>query len=172
LFVICHLVDFFPKRIPFLGWEVPFLALIRPIPRAIWPGKPQGLTTTIEEALDAQGLTLASSFVGEAHIAGGVIAIVLTGFFFGYLAVWWSHLGTTKNSDFGVLIYASGFFAAVISMRSLFVFTTAILPTIVAIIGGSMIIQKVSRSRPRFQSPGPGPWRVRHGHGSTGRYET
>ena len=29
---------------PYLGWELPYLAIIRPIPRAIWKGKPLGMS--------------------------------------------------------------------------------------------------------------------------------
>lgn len=149
LFVISRLTELFPGRYAHLGWEVPYLAVVRPIPRALWPGKPEGLTITMEQALDVEGLTLASSFVGEAYIAFGHVGIVAFGLLFGWFAGWWSHLASPRNSPFGVLIYASGFFAIVISMRSLFVFTTAILPTAAAIIGGSLLIEKWRGKRAR-----------------------
>lgn len=153
LFVISRLTQLFPGRFEHLGWEVPYLALIRPIPRALWPGKPEGLSITMEEALDVEGLTLASSFVGEAYIAFGYLGIIGFGLMFGWFAGWWSHLASPRNSAFGILIYASGFFAIVISMRSLFVFTTAILPTAAAILGGSLLIEKI-RQRRRAQTVG------------------
>jgi hypothetical protein len=145
LFVISQLSEIFPARYAHLGWEVPYLAIIRPIPRAIWKGKPEGMSLTMEEALQVEGLTLASTFIGEAYIAFGYPGIVAFGLLFGMFAGWWSHLASPRNSDFGILIYASGFFAVVISMRSLFVFTTAILPTLVTIIGGSLLIEKARR---------------------------
>jgi oligosaccharide repeat unit polymerase len=143
--VISQLSEIFPARYAHLGWEVPYLAIIRPIPRAIWKGKPEGMSLTMEEALQVEGLTLASTFIGEAYIAFGYPGIVAFGLLFGMFAGWWSHLASPRNSDFGILIYASGFFAVVISMRSLFVFTTAILPTLVTIIGGSLLIEKARR---------------------------
>lgn len=151
LFVICHLVHLFPNTYKYLEWEVPYLAIVRPIPRAIWKGKPEGLSTSIEDALGVEGLTLASSFVGEAYISFGNGGVFFFGCFFGMLAGWWSHTASSKNSDLGVLIYASGFFAAVISMRSLFVFTTALLPTMAAIFLAGMIIDNLERP------PRPGP---------------
>ncbi len=150
LFVISQLTQLFPARYAHLGWEVPYLALVRPIPRALWPGKPEGMSITMEEALDVEGLTLASSFVGEAYIAFGNVGIVAFGLLFGWFAGWWSHLASPRNSPFGILMYASGFFAIVISMRSLFVFTTAILPTAAAIIGGSLLIDKLRERRQRL----------------------
>ncbi|MDD5261008.1 MAG: hypothetical protein PHD76_04085 [Methylacidiphilales bacterium] len=155
LYVICGLAQVFPDRVPYLGWQVPYLALIRPVPRAMWPGKPEGLSEAIEDALGVEGLTLASSFVGEAYIANGYYGVFWAGLFFGIMAGWWSHLASPRNSDFGILIYASGFFATVISMRSLFVFTTAILPTMAAIVGGSILVSKLRAQQANRPPPPP-----------------
>lgn len=163
LCAISRLVDVFPSHHPFLGWEVPFQAFIRPIPRAIWPGKPEGLSLSIEDALGAENMTIAASFAGESYIAGGMIGVILGGLFFGLATGWWSYLSSPRNSELGVLIYASGFFAAVISMRSLFAFTTALLPTVAAIVIGSYAVQmlvartrRLLHRRPAFQRPPPG----------------
>lgn len=147
LYVIGELVRVFPREHGFLGLEVPYLALIRPIPRAIWPSKPTGMSATLESAAgaDEEGWTVAASFIGEAYVAGGMIAVLLTGVFFGFVCTWWSQLASPKNSEIGVLIYASGFVAVAISMRSLFVFTTALLPTIIAIIGGRWLVNRMKQ---------------------------
>ena len=120
---------------PHLGLQVPYLALVRPIPRAVWKGKPEGLSTTIEEVLEvaeegAEGVTISVTFIGEAYLAGGFIAILFTGLALGAFSGWWNHLASPRFSDLGVLIYASGFFSASIAIRSVFTFTTAILPTL------------------------------------------
>lgn len=150
LLVICELTEIFPERHPYLGWEIPYLAVIRPIPRALWPGKPEGMSLSIEDALGAEGLTLASSFVGEAYVSFGNTGVFVIGLFFGAVFAWWSLLASPRNSDFGVLVYASGFFAAVISMRSLFVFTTAVLPTVGAIVIGQFILKQKQQVRSGF----------------------
>ena len=150
LFAIGVLVEVFPKRVPYLGWEVPYLALIRPIPRAVWPEKPEGLTSSIEDALGVEGLTIAASFAGEAYISGGWFGVFFAGLFFGALTGWWSHLASPRNSELGILIYASGFFAAVISMRSLFVFTTALLPTVAALIIGTFVVRHLAARAKRW----------------------
>ena len=72
LYAICKLVEVFPHKKPYLGLEIPYQALIRPIPRAIWKGKPEGLSTSIEDALGVEGLTISASFVGEAYMSGGM----------------------------------------------------------------------------------------------------
>jgi hypothetical protein len=141
LWAIAQLVDVFPAKHDYLGWEVPYLALIRPIPRAIWPNKPEGMSLSIEDALGAEGMTVAASFAGEAYMAGGMIAVFACGIFFGAAAGWWSYLSSPKNSEMGLLIYASGFFAAVISMRSLFVFTTALMPTVAGVVIAAHLVR-------------------------------
>jgi hypothetical protein len=144
LYAICRLVDVFPHKRPYLGWEIPYQALIRPIPRAIWSGKPEGLSSSIEEALGVEGVTISASFVGEAYMSGGMFATLLIALIFGALTGWWSYLASPKNSELGILIYASGFFATVISMRSLFVFTTALLPTVAALIIGTYAVRMLA----------------------------
>lgn len=142
LYVIAQLVYAFPYSHDFLGMEIPYLALVRPIPRALWPGKPEGMSISIEEALGVEGLTLASTFVGEAYISGGYLGVAITAFLFGVMMCWWNQLGRIDNSSLGHLIFASGFFAAVISMRSMLVFTTAILPTIAILVFGQWAISR------------------------------
>ncbi len=137
LYNVCRLVEVFPRNHPYLGWEIPFQALIRPIPRAVWKGKPEGLSRSIEDVLGADGWTASASFVGEAYMSGGFWVVALVALGFGALAGWWSHLASPNNSELGILIYASGFFATVISMRSLFVLTTALLPTVAALVIGT-----------------------------------
>lgn len=136
LYAISRLAERFPAYEDYLGFEVPYMALIRPIPRVLWPGKPQGLSTTIEEAMEAEGLTISATFVGEAYMAGGLAVVIATAMFFGAIGAWWGKLIENDVSDYSVLIYASGFLAIAVSMRSLFVFTTAMLPTIAAIAYG------------------------------------
>jgi hypothetical protein len=141
--VICKIIEAFPRQHRFLGLEVPYLAIIRPIPRALWPGKPMGMTVSIEEVFGEKGAgedyTVAASIVGESYMMGGVFAVLATCAVCGLLAGWWNQFASARSSEFGILVYASGFFAAVITMRSLLVFTTALLPTFAAIVLGSII---------------------------------
>src|SRR5262249_44789707 len=73
---LSNLTNVFPDIVDFLGLEIPYQTLIRPIPRALWPGKPEGLSTGIEEALlgvTDGGYTLSCTFVGEAYTAFGFL---------------------------------------------------------------------------------------------------
>jgi oligosaccharide repeat unit polymerase len=143
LYNISKLSEVFPARRDYLGIEVAYLAIIRPIPRALWKGKPEGLSNSIEKSLGYEGgnVTISASCAGEAYMAGGIIGALICGLFFGAINGWWSHLASPRNSELGILIYSSGFFAAVISMRSVFTYTTALLPTVAAIVGGTYLVK-------------------------------
>jgi len=147
LVTISRLTDVFPDKAGFLGFEIPYNALIRPIPRAIWPDKPEGLSVGIEDALDAEGLTISATFVGEAYMADGLLGVVMTALLLGVLAGWWNRLGQDLDSDFKLLLYVSGFFAAALAMRSILQVVPAVLPTLALWIYGKFLLPKQSRSR-------------------------
>jgi hypothetical protein len=153
LYAIGKLTEVFPERHHYLGLEVPYNAIIRPIPRAIWKGKPEGLSISIEDALGVEGLTIATSFSGEAYMSGGLIGVLAVGLFFGMYNGWWNHLSSPKNSELGILIYASGFFAAVISMRSLFEFTTALMPVAASFVLTIYVIGFVAKKTIALRHP-------------------
>ena len=140
---IATLTTFFPERNPYLGFEIPYLAIIRPIPRALWPGKPLGMSTPIEQAMGVEGVTIAATFAGEAFISGGLGAVLAVGLLLGAVMGFWNTTASPKNSEIGILVHASGFFAAVITMRSLFAFTTAVLPTIASLLVAAVIVKSV-----------------------------
>ena len=137
LLSLARTVNYFPKQADYLGLEVPYWALVKPIPRAFWPGKPKGLSISIETVRSERGAgaaTWASTFIGESYMGGGFFGVALAALFFGILAAWWNLRFIPSTDLYQNLLYASGIFAALISMRSIFWFTTAILPTIALII--------------------------------------
>lgn len=111
-----------------IGWNVPFNAIIRPIPRAVWPGKPEGLAIGIEEAVGMSGLTLSVTFVGESYMAARSWGVLIGGLFFGGCCGFWNAKFSGQQGAYARLLYSAGFFPAAITMRSLFAFTTALLP--------------------------------------------
>jgi hypothetical protein len=130
--IIARITELFPSVNDYLGLEIPFNGLIHPIPRVLWPDKPVSLSVSIESEMgaDPATVTFASTIVGEAYMSGGLLAVLITGMLFGALAEWWNRLGRDANSSFSHLLYASGFFCAAISMRSMMWTTVAALPTL------------------------------------------
>lgn len=148
LHTIARIVEYFPAHHSYLGWEVPYMAVIRPIPRAIWKGKPEGMSFTTEDVIGAEGWTVAATFVGEAYMAGGLVAVALVALALGAFGGWWNRIGSSENADFGILVYSSGFFAMALSMRSIQVLTTAMLPTIAAAGAGFILLKMIGARAP------------------------
>jgi oligosaccharide repeat unit polymerase len=126
--------DALPARHPFLGLEVLTWALVKPIPRAMWPSKPVGLSVSIEELVGAKGWSVAATYLGESYMMGGMFGVIGMSLFFGAVAAWWNRMAMQQQSDYALVVYALGFFAAGLTMRSMFWFTTAILPVIAMIV--------------------------------------
>lgn len=147
LYTISQLITVFPRRVPFLGWEVPSWVLVRVVPRVLWPGKPDGVSISPETYLDVAGeTTLSATFIGEGYMCAGVWGAIVTGFALGGLATWWTRKTFSTRSDFGILLYGSGFFAIVITMRSLYMLPVAILPTLAVAMAGSFLVRSPARA--------------------------
>jgi oligosaccharide repeat unit polymerase len=136
LYNIGALVSIFPDQADYIGWDAPLWLIARPIPRAFWPGKPDGSAVSIENVFGVEGVTIAATFVGESYIAAGLFGVIIVALLIGMLAQWWTRKAFSPESGFGILIYGSGFFAVVISMRSIYWLPVAILPTLAAIVLG------------------------------------
>jgi hypothetical protein len=111
----------------------------------LWPGKPEGLSVGIEEALGASGLTLAATFVGEAYMSGGALAVVLTGLVFGAAAALWNRVGIHLRSNLDLVIYVSGFLSGLVAMRSPLSMVPMMLPTVALWTLGKMAAKRSRR---------------------------
>lgn len=157
LVTISLLTEAFPARYDYLGLEIPYNAIIHPIPRAIWPGKPDGLSVSVEEAAGVGGgTTLAATFVGEAYISGGYLAVLGASLLLGALGARWNRLGQTARGNFEIVLYASGFFATALAMRSLLWVSVAVLPTLALWLYGRWFLKRgAARRRTRPIRIGP-----------------
>jgi oligosaccharide repeat unit polymerase len=150
---VSHIIEVFPDSFGFLGLEIPFNALIRPIPRALWPGKPEGLSVSIETALAAgPGVTVSCTFVGEAYMAGGLLAVLFISLVFGMAAELWNRVGSNSSRQFAQLLYVSGFLCAALAMRSLLSMVPFMLPTLALWLFGKLWLPRSSlrRAPPAF----------------------
>jgi oligosaccharide repeat unit polymerase len=141
---ISNLTNVFPDAVGYLGLEIPYQAIIKPIPRALWPGKPEGLSTSIEAALNVNdgATTLSCTFVGEAYMAFGLLGVIIAGLAFGAAAGWWNRIGQNTGSSFSQVLYASGFLCAAMAMRSLITMVPFMLPTLALWLLGKYWLQK------------------------------
>ncbi len=66
---IAEVSGFFPETHSYLGFEIPYLAIIRPIPRFLWPGKPEGMSVRIEDIMGyTDQVTIAATFLPAKRI--------------------------------------------------------------------------------------------------------
>src|SRR5262249_15637249 len=139
--IISRITEMFPNSYGFLGFEIPYYSLVHPIPRVLWPGKPDGLSVSIEAALgaDPATVTFASTFVGEAYMSGGLLAVLAAGLVLGAVAELWNRVGSNENSPFAQLLYASGFLCAALTMRSISWMSVMALPTLALWIYGKLL---------------------------------
>ncbi|WP_299938744.1 hypothetical protein [uncultured Pelagimonas sp.] len=131
---IAHLTEVFPETHPHLGFEVPYVAAVRPIPRALWPSKPEGLSLSIEEAVGARGLTLSATFVGELWMAGGYMAVLMAALSFGALSAYWNRRAVGARSNLDMIIFAVALFPAGLGMRSFMSLAPTLLPLLAIIL--------------------------------------
>ena len=137
------LIDTFPGNGDFLGSEVIVWSLIKPIPRALWPGKPRGLSVSIESSVGAgEGYTVAATYLGESYMMAGRVGVFVISVFFGALAAWWNRLALQSHSDYAMVVYALGFFVAVITMRSMFWLTTIMLPILALVVLKNTLLKR------------------------------
>jgi oligosaccharide repeat unit polymerase len=141
--VISKLTTVFPDVYNYLGLEILYQALIHPIPRILWSGKPEGLSVTVESIMQTTQATIASTFVGEAYMSGGMIGVLLAGLGLGMAAEMWNRVGRNVHSSFSQLLYASGFLCAAISMRSILWTTVTMLPTLALWLYGKLLLRSV-----------------------------
>lgn len=80
-------------------------------------------------------------------MAGGLPAVFFTALAFGAFFAFWNRLGCASNSLFALLVYAAGFLAALISMRSFMFTTTMILPAVALIVFARFFLRSASSGR-------------------------
>ena len=76
----------FPERVSHVGTKPVAFALIRPVPRALWPGKPTTPGYDLARLVGERGVSLTSSVIGELYACWGFVAVVLGGLFYGALS--------------------------------------------------------------------------------------
>ncbi len=122
--------DFFPDKHPFLEEEMLLQILVRPVPRALWPGKPEGLSVSVEGMLGIEGATVASTFVGESFMAYGVMGVIGCGLLLGIALGMWNRIPVNTSNATLILMYTSGFVWAPLAVRSVIWISIGFLPCV------------------------------------------
>lgn len=118
---MCQIITIFPDLTGgrFLGERPIIYALARPIPRALWPGKP------LNPGFDlgfwfGQGASLSTSIIGDWYLSAGMIGVFLGGIFYGRLAsLATGMLKTLKPGSTGTMVYSFFTLSFVVGYRQL-----------------------------------------------------
>ena len=124
-----QIIDFVPKKYPFVYEKQVVFALVRPIPRVFWPGKPINAGFDLAEANNRYGISFSSSVIGEFYLSLGWFAVFLGGWLYGRLAGMVSLLLIRNVESANVLLYSlftMALFAGVRSMLDLILMSYAV----------------------------------------------
>lgn len=116
---LTELTAIFPQMEPHTTWRYALWVLARPVPRLLWPGKPLDPGFSLSEFHGMPGLTLSVSVVGELFMAGGLIAALLGGMLYGYLAGCLTSLVRRTPRHAALLVYSLGALALFVGVRSM-----------------------------------------------------
>ena len=100
--------------------------LLRPfyhfVPRAVWKGKPEGISRFFEKYHNVEGVgmtTYASSIIGEFYMCNGWWGIVVSGLFMGWISVQCDSLiPMTERSPAVLLLYSYALIIIFVTIRS------------------------------------------------------
>jgi hypothetical protein len=110
-----HLV---PEYEPYVWYDYAWFALIRPVPRVFWPGKPLAPSFRIMDYINT-GASLSSSVVGEFYVSGGLLAVLFGGWFYGRLGLWGRNLLAGKRTLTSDMLYGTWLMALFTGCRSM-----------------------------------------------------
>jgi hypothetical protein len=94
-------------------------AVIRPVPRVLWPGKPIDPGFDLPTMLGMKGVSLSSSIVGEWYITYGWAAMLFGGWLHGRLAASANQLREYGRSAANPIVFALVIMILVSGMRSM-----------------------------------------------------
>jgi hypothetical protein len=154
---LCQTIDAVPAYAPYAGLQPVIFAAVRPIPRALWPGKPTDPGFTVHGFLNIQTVSLSSSIVGELYSCYGFGAVLLGGLAYGWLCGYWTRLLNEASSLSTQALYCVGYSTLFVGMRSmadLFVFAY---PTIAALLLFRMmkVLTPAAQFRPHLHLHAP-----------------
>jgi oligosaccharide repeat unit polymerase len=112
-------MEFVPDKVDYVYEKQVVFALIRPIPRVFWPGKPVDPGFDLPALLGLQGVSLSNSIIGEWYISYGWFSLIFGGWLHGRLASWANQLRDFGRTVQNPVVYALAIMILVSGMRSM-----------------------------------------------------
>jgi hypothetical protein len=111
-------LEIVPKYQPHTGFDWLLWLVVRPVPRALWPGKPMSPGFDLSEYLGISA-SLSCSSIAEWYVGFGWIGVVVAGLIYGRACRFWAQLLETPLPVASVGTYGLGVLALFISVRSM-----------------------------------------------------
>ena len=117
---LTQVLDLIPEAHPYTYGGQIFYVLVRPIPRALWQGKPINSGFDFEAAIGAPGDYVGFSYsaLGEFFVDYGFPMVLFGGLCYGLLAGMWNQLLTSGGGPARLMLFGLGLLAMFAGIRS------------------------------------------------------
>jgi len=116
---LTQIIQFIPETHPYAYFQPVIYAMIRPVPRVFWPGKPTTPGYDLPALNGMKGVSLTTSIIGELYASFGLLAVFIGAVVLGRLARMWSRIRELPGSVSGTLTYSLGLMAMFAGLRSM-----------------------------------------------------
>lgn len=116
---LCQVIQLIPSTHSYVYHGLLVYAVVRPIPRVLWPDKPVDAGFDLTRAVGDREVSYSCSVIGELYMSLGFLGIAIGGWLYGRFAALVNGV-LTQSAGFGVVvIYSIGVMALFSGMRSL-----------------------------------------------------
>lgn len=116
---LCQVIQLIPNPHPYVYHGYLVYALVRPIPRVLWPDKPVDAGFDLTRAVGDREVSYSCSVIGELYMSLGLFGIAIGGWLYGRLAALVNGVLSQSTALGGVVIYSIGAMALFSGMRSM-----------------------------------------------------
>lgn len=116
---LCQVIQLIPNPHPYVYHGYLVYALVRPIPRVLWPDKPVDAGFDLTRAVGDREVSYSCSVIGELYMSLGLFGIAVGGWLYGRLAALVNGVLSQSSALGGVVIYSIGAMALFSGMRSM-----------------------------------------------------
>jgi oligosaccharide repeat unit polymerase len=116
---LCQVIQLIPNTHSYVYHGYLVYALVRPIPRVIWPDKPVDAGFDLTRAVGDREVSYSCSVIGELYMSLGLFGIAIGGWLYGRLAALVNGVLSQSNALGGAVIYSIGAMALFSGMRSM-----------------------------------------------------
>ena len=116
---LAQIIQLIPASHDYVYSKQLVFAVVRPVPRVFWPGKPVDPGFDLPTELGMRGVSLSSSIVGEWYLSYGWLAVILGGYLHGRLAAFANQLRDVGARADNPIVFALAIMILVSGMRSM-----------------------------------------------------